>query len=1178
MSRHLLRLAVALSLATGIASSQSSTGTITGRVLDSSGQSVVSATVTVTKMDTRDVRTFPTGMNGEFAVTALQPGPYTMTVEARGFRTVQRRDLKLSSAERLAVGDIVLQVGAVKEVVEVTGEVTPVQTASSERSALVDSIQVTNLATRGRDVFGLLATLPGVVYDGRGNDGLGTQGSPAAFSGARGIYSAANVDGVSGNTRSGNSLDTPVNMDTVAEVKVLMNNYQAEYGKGAAGVINIVTKSGTPQFHGLGYYYVRNDAFNANTFFNNRAGAPRGRYRYNTVGGTFGGPIYVPGHFNKDRNKLFFFFAQEYLPATVPQDPRYYTVPSVRERVGDFNQSVGSPNGALYAASRVVDPLNKNSAGVMQPFPNGIIPASRIDPNLQKLLNVFPAPNAPDVLNGGALNPTGTWYNYSIQDSLSRPGRQNSLRVDYNASDNRYAWMPDANVDYTLRGPNVGASVTWVASPTLVNEFIAGYGLWTEDQTYPAAWLAKVQRDKIGVNLPQIYPAQNPLKFIPAISFGSTNIGSNAATTAWEGRFPMEDRADTWTISDNLTKIWKTHQFKSGFAYERVHYLFVQSGPNDVFAGRFDFSHNTANTVTNTTSPYANALLGYFNTYTESTNRTQYSPLTPILEFYVQDTWRVSPRLMLDLGVRFTVGLQQYQSNNLAATFVPSMYDPAKAPLLYRPALNASGARVAVDPRNPGVSLPAALIGQIVPGTGVLKNGVVQAGDAGYPRALVDFQGVMPAPRIGFSWDPSGNGAMAVRGGFGVNYNPRNGSGITGDLQSNPPILYQPQQLYGTTATYRDGAGTFSPPAFSNSLNRSNVPARVYNATLGIQRRLAFGMVADAAYVGTFGRHIGQKTQINNLPFGYRYLASSLDPTQRTPQPLPDDFLRPYQGYGAIPFLSFDGNSSYHSVQTSLQRRFSRGLQAGFVYTWSKAMAYSDGDQGNVSTFVSRREFDYGLATYDRTHVFAANYLWSIPGGGKGRLRNAVLGGWQISGLTRFQSGAPLSLSTSLRTGCSIANAPCAATTTNNFGTDITGGGDAWRAVISANPVLDRGARTVDQWFKASVFSPPALPQQVTDLAGVMRVLALGNTPKTFARGPGINNTDLALFKNLKLTEKLTTQLRFEAYNVFNHTQFNAVGATAQWDQSGAQVNTSFGKITSARDPRIMQFAMRLMF
>jgi hypothetical protein len=171
-----------------------------------------------------------------------------------------------------------------------------------------------------------------------------------------------------------------------------------------------------------------------------------------------------------------------------------------------------------------------------------------------------------------------------------------------------------------------------------------------------------------------------------------------------------------------------------------------------------------------------------------------------------------------------------------------------------------------------------------------------------------------------------------------------------------------------------------------------------------------------------------------------------------------------------------------------------------------------------------------------------------------------------------------LSLSTSLRTGCSIANAPCAATTTNNFGTDITGGGDAWRAVISANPVLDRGARTVDQWFKASVFSPPALPQQVTDLAGVMRVLALGNTPKTFARGPGINNTDLALFKNLKLTEKLTTQLRFEAYNVFNHTQFNAVGATAQWDQSGAQVNTSFGKITSARDPRIMQFAMRLMF
>jgi hypothetical protein len=403
-------------------------------------------------------------------------------------------------------------------------------------------------------------------------------------------------------------------------------------------------------------------------------------------------------------------------------------------------------------------------------------------------------------------------------------------------------------------------------------------------------------------------------------------------------------------------------------------------------------------------------------------------------------------------------------------------------------------------------------------------------------------------------------------------------------MQSNPPNLYQPVTRYGTTKTYLDAQGTFSPPGFSRTLNRSNKPSVAYNTSLGVQRRLPAQFVIDVSYVGSFNRHIGAITQLNDVPYGKRFEASSLDPTQARPQPLPDDFLRPYQGYGSIPFLSFDANSNYHALQTSLQRRFNKGFQLGIVYTWSKAMDYQDTDKGEVTTANDRHLWNYGLAAYDRTHIFAANYLWDLPGGNlKSGFLKAVLGGWQVSGITRFQSGKPISLlyTNSLRTGCSIPNAPCAVTTTNNFGTSITGGSEGWRAVLIGNPVLPRGRRNADQWFDPSAFAPPALAQQVTDMAGVQAVLARGNAGRRIARGPGINNTDLALFKNFKVAGAVKAQLRIEAYNVFNHTQFADIedtGRNPQWDQSGAQLNPAFGKVTQARDPRIVQLALQLRF
>jgi hypothetical protein len=390
MSRSLGRvLATALSagLSVGTLFAQSSSGTITGRVLDPSGQAVPGATVTLVRTDTREVRSLVTRESGDITFASLQPGRYTMRVEAPGFKTIERADLSLSSSERLSVGNLVLEIGTQSDTIVVQAEATPVQTASSERSALVDYNQVAQLPTRGRDIYGLMATLPGVVYDGRGNDGIGQTTSPDAVSGTRGAFSSASIDGVSGNARSGNQLDTTIAMDAVAEVKVLLNNYQAEYGKGSGGIVNIVSKRGTEEYHGSAYYYARNEKLNANDFFENAAGNARGRYRYNTVGGTLGGPL--PGLFSKDNKKLFFFAQYEYRPSTDPQDTRYYTVPTAAERNGDFRQSVGNARGDLYPVSSIIDPLTG------QPFPGGIVPANRIDPNMQKLLNVFPLPNGP---------------------------------------------------------------------------------------------------------------------------------------------------------------------------------------------------------------------------------------------------------------------------------------------------------------------------------------------------------------------------------------------------------------------------------------------------------------------------------------------------------------------------------------------------------------------------------------------------------------------------------------------------------------------------------------------------------------------------------------------------------------------------------------------------------------
>ncbi len=1159
----------------GVASAQSSSGTISGRVLDQTDQPVPGALVTLARPDTHETRTFTTGETGQFVFASIQPATYDITVDLPGFKRYEKTGLSLSASERLNAGDLKLDIGARGETVQVSAEVARVQDVSSERSALLDSTQVTNLMSRGRDVMALLTILPGVVNDGEGSDALGVFNAPAAMSGVRGTYNGMNVDGISGNTRDGGKLDTPVNMDAVAEVKVLVNSYQAEYGKGSGAIINVVTKGGSSEFHGGMYDYIRNEALNANGFFANKQGLPKNRYRYNTFGYNAGGPIFVPGKFNAQKDKLFFFFSQELLRNQQPNGPRNYTVPTAAERNGDFSQSIDvSTLQPIY----VKDPTKSGSCNATSQaacFPGNIIPASRIDPNFQKLLNIFPLPNVtPDASHH---------FNYQLLDTLDRPVNQEVLRVDYNLSSKVRTWvrgmyMSTHNtglasttnkftwgigpIDYGTTGPQVGGNVTWIVSPTVINEFTMGWAQWTELQTIPPDVLSQLQKQNVGFNVGQLNPVLNPLNLIPATTFGGV---TSAAVTGYDARFPLNDDATSWSFTDSISKLWREHQFKAGIQGEHVVYNQYHTGTAN-FAGTFKFDRNSNNPL-DSGYAYANALLGNFDIYQEGTARANYSPVTRILEFYVQDSWRATSRLTLDLGVRFTSGLAQTVSSyGAASTFAPDLYDPAKAQVLYRPALNASGQRVAVDPTCPSCpAKPAVYIGLIVPGSGDPLNGLAVGGVNGYPRGLVDYQGILAAPRLGFAWNVTGDHKTALRGGFGVNYNARNGPGILGDVTSNPPTIYNPTQYYGNTATFLDVAGYYSPNSVNQSLARTNPPAKSYQTSLGIQREIGFGTVVDVAYVGSFGRNIGQQHDLNQLPYGTNFLPSSIDPT--TNKPYSTDFLRPYQGFGSLQYVIFEGTSNYHSLQTQVTHRFSRGLQFGVAWTWSKALDYADGDQGTVAAHVDPRIWDYGFAAYDRTHVVAINYVWDLPGLRRfteNGLLNGVFDNWQLAGTTRFVSGAPLYWNTNTSVTSNASNFGFGSSALSD-GVDLTGGGDGWRPNVIGNATLPGNQRTADRWFNTDAFGRPAQGDR-------------GNAGSVVVRGPGINNFNMSLFKNIPMPNHISLQFRAEAYNVFNHTQFNLVNTIPKFDATGKQVSLDFGRVTTARDPRIMQFALRFMF
>ncbi|MDW8130258.1 MAG: carboxypeptidase regulatory-like domain-containing protein [Bryobacterales bacterium] len=1133
----LLALGVLVTLA-GVAGAQTVSGYISGTVVDSSGLPVPGAQVTLINEATGEQRTQQSNAAGDFVFSAVLPGRYTVAVEAKGFKRVEKQNLNITASERLAAGQFVLEVGSITEAITVTAEGTPVQVASPERSAVLTSSQISALMARGRDFFTLLKVLPGVVPPSE-MESLGR--TPMTnIQGMRMSYPTVSIDGVSSNDLGSEQvMGAPMNLDAVGEIKVLMTNYQAEYGRTAGALVQVVTRSGTREYHGSAYYYKRHEMFNANNFFANRLGQPRPRYRYNTWGYNLGGPV----PFRPTKERLFFFFSHEILPTSTPQAIQNVTVPTEAQRRGDFSAQL--PNIVIR------DPFTRT------PFAGNIVPANRIDPNGQKLLSLFPLPNVDPAVSRGA-------YNYSFQEVIPATRHSPVYRVDYNATDKLRLYLRGSNfrleqTGYLIPGAASGAAwgmlkarnrydddtgvlnATYTINPTTVNEFNFG-AHYARQLAVPAsqADLDRVSRSKNGINIPQFYPQYNVIDLIPWATFGGI---TGAARFVTDSRFPTKSVDTVFNISNSLSKIWRQHTFKAGIFYERPRYFSSGAGTN---FGNFDFSSD-ANNPLDSGYAYANALMGVFRSYEESSSRVETNGRAYTLEWFVQDSWRVTRRLTLDIGVRFSLYRPFTDAKSQAASFMPDRWDRNQAPRLYHPVLNERGQRVAYDPVT-GATAPAVLISAIIPNSGNTANGMVIDDGKVIDRGLMKHQGVLYAPRFGFAWDVFGDGKTAIRGGFGIFYNTRERVLLL-DVARTPPIQYTPIVYYGTFATLLQSAGTLFPVSTAGLATRGDVPS-VYNFSFGIQRSLGFSTVLDLAYVGSLGRHLLALRNINALPYGFRFLPTSRDYT--TGRPLPDVFLAPYRGYSSVTIDEFSTGSHYNSMQLQVNRRFTRGLQFGAAWTWSKSMDYGSNDWASIAQWAPRRVWNYGNSDFDRTHIVQIHALWEVPKLSrlvKNRIVGVIGDNWQLSGIASFVSGEPRGLSLTTTTGL-----------------DIAGGGDGVRPVVLANPVLPKSERTLMRFIRQDVY---ALPELGT----------FGNAARMVFRGPGINNFDLAVNKYIPLYESLRLLLRFEAYNAFNHTQFSGVNTTVQINPAtGQQVNAALGTITSARTPRVGQASLRLLF
>ncbi|HXH67054.1 MAG TPA: carboxypeptidase regulatory-like domain-containing protein [Candidatus Limnocylindrales bacterium] len=1242
---------LALLLLPAIAGAQTN-GLISGTVTDKSGAAVVGAKVEIVGTGGNLTRTTETNGDGVYVASALPSGTYNVTVIAKGFQKFEAKGVVLEVAQKARL-DIALTVGAITEEVLVSGEnVAQVDTQSSEISNTITGKQVQQLELNGRNFTQLVTLVPGVVSQTGQDEGtVGIAGNTLySINGGRTEYNNWEIDGGDNmDNGSNSSLNVYPNLEAIAEFKVLTSNYGAQYGKNGSGTVEVETKSGTQQFHGSAFYYGRNDFFNANSWENNGQGVTRPAYKKHDWGYTIGGPVYIPGVYNNDKKKTFFFWSQEWRREIVPGSTVSQAVPSDDERGGNFNdvcfpsaqpffQSVPTgtdgnpvtlPGGSLIAPDcpaaglgPVFTAPDGTQAQSFTPFAGNQLPGT-FSSTANALLTLIPHAKAANLGAGGTYtggpNAGAPLPSYVSNPSYPTHWREELIRIDHNLTEQQrltFRYIHDTwgtvnqgplwgqydntfdNTNTTFVGPTTSfvAKLTSNFTPTLLNEFVASY---TDDHIFLSNVNSDVNLPQGGIDLVPLF--QNGLGGkIPAFAVGNTpgtayGGGFNVDT----GYFPWKNANPTYTYRDIVTKIIGKHTFFFGG-------YFVAAQKNQQSSvdpqGQLTFDSSNPN---GTGNPFADLLLAHVGGYAQFEAQNYYYDRYKIFEPFFQDDWRVTKKLTLNLGLRWSLFGRYQEKHNQEFGFSTAAWQSGNAPQFFP--FN--------DPDNSQfLDLT----------TGNLFNGIIQCGAKGVETGCMKNKLVNPGPRIGFAYDPLGDGKWAIRGGYGIFFEHMNGNEANAEaLQFSPSPLIQNGSVGVAEGYTQVGAASSGNPNIAAPLSPISIPDHVQwpymqQWNFGVEHELPAHVLISVAYVGSKGTHLTRQLDLNQLtvvpaaenPFlasgspitdsdcqssNFTFDATGL-PTGGT---LPSGgaltahaaqnlfvacgnsvagYFRPFRGYGSITRIDNSANSIYNSMQISARRTVG-DLTLSLSYTYSHAIDNSSDRYDGLFVDSNNPGLARGSANFDIRHAASISYVYAIPLFKQGGIEHTLLGGWQISGITTLQTGLPFTPTngTTFGDNAGIANG----TTGITSFPDLVGN-------PSSVPADVKAAFAANGPFGKLAYNPLAFQLPVG--------LTFGDSGRNLLRLPGRVNFDFGLFKRFAFKERYAFEFRWENFNLFNHTQPNAISGNTSSGGAGATSAMScspsasfaggtgdptcggFLVLNGSHAPRIMQFGLRFQF